>query len=270
MPNLPRFRELFNDISQYKGHSLFQDVLARWLGPARFAVDELQRRFSRFAPSNCKDEGAQLAMWNMYALSRVNDLLLLSFQSARREKSPSLSFGCYEDFFSDLGFSVVLADAFTPFHHEVAHVEQAKSHDDQIQLLEHRWPGLMLGELMFSRSGVAVTGGRNNIAKEVAEHSTLYFAFCRQNRRTHDLSVGWGSNSQWRTDFRRDYESGGKRIYNADGKNLLNEPARGERDRDGLTEEERIELCKHRCFIVTPNVSDDLWPFDDRFEEPCS
>jgi hypothetical protein len=129
----------------------------------------------------------------------------------------------------------------------------------------------MLGDMLFSRSGVEVIGGRRHVVKDIAEQSTLYFTYRRQLRRTNDLSMGWVSNSQWRTSFRRDYESGRTWIYNADGKNLLNAKWTSEKeDRDGLTEEERVELCKNRCFIVTSKQDQDLWPFDDRVEEPCT
>jgi hypothetical protein len=125
----------------------------------------------------------------------------------------------------------------------------------------------MLGDMLFSRSGVEVIGGRKHVVKDIAEQSTLYFTSRRQHRKTNDLSMGWGSNSQWRTSFRRDYQVGRTWIYNADGKNLLNADAMSEEDGDGLTKEERAELCKNRCFIVTSKQDQDLWPFDDRLEE---
>src|SRR5262249_44186431 len=103
--------------------------------------------------------------------------------------------------------------------------------------------------------------------KEIAEQSTLYFAYRRQHRKTNDLSMGWGSNSQWRTSIRRDYQSGRGWIYNVDGKNLLNASTIPEDGRDGLAHEERVELCKNRCFLVTSKEDQDLWPFDDRLDE---
>jgi hypothetical protein len=134
-------------------------------------------------------------------------------------------------------------------------------------VVEHRWPGLKFGEMIFSRSGVRVTGGRCHVVKEVAENSTLYFTHRRLHRRTQDLSMGWGSNSQWRTDFRRDYEANGRRHYNSQGRNLLGEEASVEQDRDGLTALERIELCQNRCFIRRRLEDTDLWPYDDRWEQ---
>jgi len=45
----------------------------------------------------------------------------------------------------------------------------------------------------------------------------LYFTYLRRSRPTCDLSHGWGSNSQWSTDFRRDYAGGGMLHHNVDG-----------------------------------------------------
>ena len=211
---------------------------------------------------------AQFAMWNLYALSRVNDLLLLSFQCNPADSTiASVSLDEYETLFSQLGFRIVAESQYSPFRHEIVLVHQSEQAEEPIGVFSHLWPGLMFGDMMFSRSGVEVVGGRKHVVKEIAEHSTLYFAYRRQRRKTDDLSMGWGHNSQWRTSFRRDYESDGKWVYNADGEHLLNVPS-VEEDRDGLTIEERIELCRNRCFIVTPKPNEDLWPFDDRHEEP--
>ena len=93
------------------------------------------------------------------------------------------------------------------------------------------------------------------------------FAACAddpKNRACQDLSVGWGSNSQWRTDFRRDYHAGTDFYFNVDGTNDLRRPL-SEPDRDGLTRGERIELLTHRCFITVDKDKplNDLWPYDD-------
>ncbi len=211
-------------------------------------------------------------MWNLYALSRANDLLLMSFQKGATErKIATISLDEYEAFFSQIGFTAVASGKFSPFHHEIVQVHQSKEDEDPIGVLERLWPGLMLGDMLFSRSGVAVIGGRNHVVKEVAEQSTLYFTYRRQNRKANDLSQGWGSNSQWRTSFRRDYQSDGMWVFhNADGHNLLNAHAVKEADRDGLTPDERVELCKNRCFVVTSKQDEDLWPFDNRLDEPCT
>ncbi len=270
IPETPWFRDLFDGILRYEQNSLFHDVLQPWVAKAQRAVADFARFRSR-SLYDPRDEAAQVAMWNLYALSRVNDLLLMPFQPGAEEiKIATVSREEYESFFSQIGFTVAASGTFSPFHHEIVQVHPSKDDDEPIGILEQSWPGLMLGEMLFSRSGVAVVGGGNHVIKEVAEQSTLYFTYWRRNRKTNDLSQGWGSNSQWRTSFRRDYETGGMWIYNANGKCLLNGQLMPEEDRDGLTQEERMELCKNRCFIVTSKQNDDLWPFDDRIEEPCA
>jgi hypothetical protein len=267
-PTIPWFRELYDDILQYRRHSLYYDVLNPWIEKAQLAITDFTR-FRTCSPYDRTDQGAQEAMWNLYALSRVNELLLLSFQEGAGEsKIAHVTFDEYEAFFAHIGFAVVAPGTFSPFHHEIVQVHQSNQDEEPIGVLEYLWPGLMFGDMQFSRSGVEVIGGRKHVVKDIAEQSTLYFAFRRQHRKTNDLSMGWGSNSQWRTSIRRDYESSGRWIYNADGKNLLNVPAISEEDRDGLTHEERVELCKNRCFIITSKQDEDLWPFDDQLEEP--
>ena len=119
-------------------------------------------------------------------------------------------------------------------------------------------PGLMLGDLLFSRSGVRIVAGSRHALKSVAEQSPLYFAYRRLHRRTVDLSQGWGSNSQWRTLVRRNYVAGDRLIYNIDGTTSLDATGPTHRDEAGLTAAQRLELCRHRCFVVTDNNDPDL------------
>jgi hypothetical protein len=116
----------------------------------------------------------------------------------------------------------------------------------------------MLGPLVIARAGV-VAGG---FVKEIAESSTLYWAYYRANRRTEDLSRGWGHNSQWRTALRRDYLLGGIAYYNVDAR-----PAGPPHDED-LTAAEKLELLRHRCFVRCPKRHDDRFPYGDTYREP--
>lgn len=268
-PAIPWFRDLYEEILEYEGLSLYEHVLGPWIEKAQPAMVDMER-FKSNRPLDRNDEAAPDAMWNLYALGRVNDLLLMSFQDNRENNSfPRLSLNEYEDFFSHLGFTIETSKAFSPFHHEIVQVHQSQEDDEPIGILQHLWPGLAFGEMQFSRSGVVVMGGRDHILQEIAEQSTLYFTFRRRNRKTNDLSMGWGSNSQWRTGFRRDYRIGNTLIYNADGTNVLKPTAQSREDRDGLKFEERVELCRNRCWIITSKDDSDLWPYDDRFEEQC-
>lgn len=265
----PWFRDLYNEILEYDRHAIYWDVLIPWVEKGRAAFEEISY-FKRLGPMNYKSEPLSMSMWNLYALGRVNDILLNCVRESSKHDSkwpPTVALSEYAGFFTNSGFTLVESDVYAPFHHEIVQVHQSADDDEPISVLGQLWPGLMFGEMLFSRSGVEVIGGKNHVIKERAEQSMLYSTYHRPNRKTVDRSSGWGSNSQWRTAFRRDYETGGKWIYNADGKTLLNEQCASLIDQDGLTTAERIELCRNRCFITTMKNDDDLYPYDDRFEE---
>lgn len=263
--DVPWFRDLYYEILEYTGYSLGEDVLGPWVAKGFYAAEQL-RCFQRYAPYDPCDSVAQAAMWNLYALGRVNDLLISALGDFSGLGRLSLDCDGYRDFFLKLGFTTMTVNRFSAFFHEVVEVQQTPAGDQPIERVAERWPCLMLGDLMFSRAGMIVASGRQHMVKPIAERSVLYFTSRRTHRSTQDLSHGWGSNSQWRTSYRRDYLGKDKLIYNADGKNLLHQaPYVGEQD--GLTWDERVELCRHRCFIVTAKADDDRWPYDDRYEE---
>jgi len=105
--------------------------------------------------------------------------------------------------------------------------------------------------------------GRERIDPERAARSTLYWAFARNGRPTTDLSRGWGSNSQWRTSFRRDYEADGVLYYNVD---VVRETRGADPD---LDEAAARELVRHRCFVTGTQPDDDRWPYDRTLIEPA-
>ena len=260
------FRRLYRAIHEYRGYAFCADVLERWQVANAAVIDWLQSLATRSGdqiPPVLRDE-----LWELYALSRVNETLLLWFQDGRADGAdylgPAISTEEYLGFMRCLGLVEAAQTGFSPFLHEIVEVIPADDEDEPIVFVEMRWPALMLGNMMVSRAGVVVSGGRRHIRKEIAENSVLYWAFRRKHRRVADLSVGWGSNSQWRTDFRRDYLVDDKMYFNVDAKpNSRHRPE--EPDRDGLTPDERRELLLNRCFITVDKPSDDLWPYDDRY-----
>ncbi|MDT8350984.1 hypothetical protein [Roseomonas mucosa] len=104
----------------------------------------------------------------------------------------------------------------------------------------------------------------------LASSTTLYFAKRRRHRRTEDLSLGWGSNSQWRTAFRRDYAEGGRLFYNVDAREMIGSSAgaSGPPVDEDLTDVEQVELVTHRCFVRTAKPDDDRWPYSQGYVEP--
>ncbi len=262
------YRELHDAVLADKGRGLYSRLLAPW--SEAHAEERLwlrsfsQRRGDPIPPADDED------LCRLYALSRVSEILVLRFQRGSADGSdypgPEISLAEYASFMMGLGLRRVGETSFSPFFHEIVEVEPAKDDDTPITAIGEFWPALMLGDMLFSRAGVLVTGGRNHTRKEIAETSELYWAYWRKNRRSMDLSKGWGSNSQWRTGLRRDYLLGGRYFFNVDGKRHLLSPA-AEKDRDGLTPSERIELLIHRCFIRSADRPDqELWPYDDIYD----
>ena len=72
--------------------------------------------------------------------------------------------------------------------------------------------------------------------------------------------MGWGGNSQWRTNYRRDYLFNDRFEYNVDAKERP--------DDDDLAPDQRLELVRHRCFVGSEDPHEDLWPYDIRHTEP--
>jgi hypothetical protein len=272
------YRQLYEDLLDYSGACAYQDVLAPWVESHREEVKWLRAFGKRtgdpfpwappFLQATIEDR------WRLYALSRVNQLLMLRFQHGDADQSdyqgPESSIAGYRRFAETLGMEVVSAGRFSPFYNEIVTAEPAANPGAPLTLTAEYWPALMLGSMMFSRAGVGVSGGEKLMLPGIAVSSTLYWALWRKNRPYNDLSHGWGSNSQWRTSFRRDYHIGGRLYFNVDGEYDLAKCHRRRGGEDDLTLAERIELLMHRCFIKTAKPHDDLWPYDDRYSVPIN
>ncbi|MGW2683586.1 hypothetical protein ACWC6I_10550 [Streptomyces sp. NPDC001414] len=103
----------------------------------------------------------------MYALSRVSDALTCKFQPLlpsgcgipwahdihEPERWPQVTRDQYLAAFSRLGMAPVEDVAFEPFFHEVVHVVQHESPEAPVEITGTVGPGLMLGEMLFSRTG---------------------------------------------------------------------------------------------------------------------
>jgi hypothetical protein len=257
------YRELFEAIRDYHGSGLAEDVVLPW---AR-AHDEERRWFGALAAAQVASVPAMPIedLWRLYAMSRVCDLLRLGF--ARRPGYEALYSiavppAAYLEFMAAFEFQRVIEPRFHPFFHEVVLVEQEGDDHAPPVLLAEMWPAHMLGPLLFARAGCRVAAGRRHLSKEIAEGSTLYWAYARNNRPAQDPSHGWGSNSQWRTALRRDYAIAGELLYNVDA-------SPGPPDEsDDLSLAEWRELVRHRCFVRCDKPHDDRFPYDRSFREP--
>jgi hypothetical protein len=285
--NAPLHSDDATDIDIYQDLLLpHLDDALRALEPLRAYGDAQARHWRKQNGVWAYDDQHQLNLWSLYALSRVSDLLLVPFAPVGDTAQFAPFHSTWVPFpldaqertawFLALGMRPIEAVTFHPFYHEIVAVESSSDPSEPITLVETMWPGFMLGQMLLCRAGVKVRGGSQNISKQVAETSTLYFTYRRNNRPTSDLSHGWGSNSQWGTDFRRDYEDAAMFYYNVDRAVSVDEPYPfseydqydAEDQTVSLTRDQRIELLTHRCFIVTDKPHGDLWPFDFTYEEP--
>lgn len=203
-------------------------------------------------------------LWGLYSVSRVNDLMLLRFQNAPIEENgylgPEITLENYVDFFHHIGFTTREITCYHPFNCEV--VEVIQSDIWSVEIAEIKWPAIYLGNMLFSRAGVVVWAPESLLKKGVADQSTLYWSHRRNYRKTSDLSRGWGSNSQWSTKFRRDFEFVDRFVFNADGSNDSKHDAM-----PGLNAEERINFVRHRSLTTKSLQDGDLWPYEERVVE---
>jgi hypothetical protein len=252
--------ELFRTLHDYKGADAYSDLLEPW--PKQHA-DEChwiaafcRRTEGRWNAANDED------LCRLYAAFRVASTLLLRFQVGRADgtdyRGPAICVEGYQFFWEALGFRVPEVSGFHPFFHEIVGVEQAPLAGTPIQIVRQVWPPIMLGSMMFCRGGSIVSGGTAHVVKDVAEHSKLYWTFRRKDRPYADQSHGWGSNSQWRTALRRDYQSSTGFYYNVDAEEALNEAAG---IIDGIEASAMIELVRHRCTIKVAIDDTDLYPY---------
>ncbi|GAA1952218.1 hypothetical protein [Kitasatospora viridis] len=277
-------RELYEALTWHEGPDPYATVVGPWLDRARGGY----RRWLAGAAEDSSwwaegatgpEPGGQELLWELYALSRVSDQLLLGFDASGPTPSPH----AYLDLFACLGMTPFdSGGAFDPFLHEIVEVEQTPDPYAPIEAVEVLRPGLMLGQLLFARAGVRIRAGAEHAQCGVADRSPLYWTFRRANRPTVDLSQGWGSNSQWRTDFRLDYRTpAGDRLNVAgdrpiDGNPELHpdHPANLGPEERLLTPGERRELLRHRCLLRAPEAAEalagspgwerELMPFDWR------
>lgn len=272
--NMLSFRALFHQLVAYTGDDVYHDVLLPWQPQAAETMSVLSsygdgeaRLWRKDQPDACSEDGTNYytCSEHLYAVSRVSEMLLLPFQPVRNRTEfplaaynegwlPSIRLEERNEWLLSLSMRQVDHPVFHPFYHEIVEVEQAPEPDEPISLVETLWPAFLLGHMLFCRAGVKVRGGVGFIRKDIAENSRLYWAYTRNNRQAVDLSHGWGHNSQWGTDFRRDYVDDDTYYYNVDGGHDIHEEARAEYqngDEPTLTLPQRIELLTNRCFILT-------------------
>lgn len=250
-------------------------VLERWLRehPRHLAeIREVGRADHHLSRIRRSPTGGYTALERLYALGRLLDLLLLNHQERPEDRllgdrtdAHFPARGVYEWFCDALGADPIGGRPFHPFFHEIVEVQQAEDADEQPSIVAELWPGHLMDRMLLVRAGVVVRAGSAWLVRGVADRSVLYWTHWRRARRTDDLATGWGSNSQWATDFRRDYLVDGQLHYNVD--EALREPT-GRPFVDDLDPAAMTEIVRHRCLTVVDH-GDDLFPYDHHHTEPA-
>jgi hypothetical protein len=244
------------------------EVLQPWLAANPTTVRALRRMGEPDMATVALDAEDR---WTLYALSRVVELLLRPWQpqpaeSGGEEDSDEwLTRQAYRDFRAAVGATFPVVAAFHPFLHEIVEVEQAEDPDEQPSVVAERWPGSFIGSLVLARAGVSVRAGAHHLDARVATTSPLLWSWDRRYRPAMDLSHGWGHNSQWRTDFRRDYLLPDRLLYNADA--ALTAP-RAQPGRE-VPDEIVAELVRYRSSIRVEHDPDEWWIWDCHYSEPA-
>lgn len=271
-------RELYLALRDYEGDRAYDDLIVPWLDEGAEAYRNVLAPLAEYGrvPGGVDRSDYWLAI--PYALSRVSDVLSLGFQPEPdpdvatpwahtlhlvSHTWPAISRDDYLASFTRLGMTPIGGSAgFDPFFHEIVEVEQAADATEEIVITDLVWPGLMLGQMLFSRAGVRVRAGADRAQRGVADRSPLYECFLRRHRPTIDGSLGWGHNSQWDTDFRRDYRTEEGAYLNVDGVGDIASD-RIEMGPDDvlelddellLTLDERRELLRNRCLLREPGA----------------
>ena len=240
-------RRLYFAVHSYAGPALFREVLAPWLDEHSVALRE------------------RLALLRVYGEWRRveyvwGDLLEQAYALHLPDHVAGVTEDEYVRVFSALGMRRARVARFDPFFHEIVAVEQSDEPDAPIEIIDEWWPCMMLGQLLFGRAGVRVRAGAHHAVAGIADRSMPGEVFIRRHRPTTDGSLGWGSSSQWKTDFRRDYLTPDSNHFNVDEQTGIDEDSEFGDGR--LTLLERRDLLRHRCKVrplVHVPESGDSW-----------
>ena len=262
----PGFRWLFRDLGEYLATR--QDVPGEPIEAAdtillpglrhMWRTIGFMQELGRPEAAEWPSDAIESLLCELYALSRIGDVLLAPFQEPNDLARPDVwnlvrsdvwhelpEHAAYSRFCEALEMTRVDERTFHPFFHEIVTVEIADGLEADVELVDEVWPGYMLGCLLFTRAGVRVRARAESLSTSAAR-SPLYFSWWRRNRFTIDASHWWHNDkSQWDTEFRRDYALPDRLLYNVDGDRDLDAPFLDD-EPSSPSREERLELLRFR------------------------
>lgn len=277
MAHIANMRGLYYKIFEFEGDNLYNELLLPWLEQSSY-ID-----FINEVANNLYDSHTNLNdihSIELYALTRVLDILTLPFQESRtdltrihlnkeRWKGHSITVSEYTKFIEALGLQVIQPSIFHPFECEIF---EAKLDESNFEIVDTIFPAVMLKNLMIKRAGVFITVDNTYDLKNI-NTSTMYWTFRRNNRPCEDLSHGWGSNSQWSTRHRVDLKTKDGYVYNETGEISLNVSEKHLKPKhnmylleDNLSLNDGIELVRYRQLISKSN-DNGLYPYHFKYIE---
>lgn len=251
------YYQLFHSIQEQKEESLSSELLENWV---KENPEEIRwiKKLSSYSQEDWQNSSSD-ERCKIYALGRINELALFKLDQLKSSDSFTSSFETYLHFFEKLGLEIKKTNNFHPFFHEIVEAEESQIHRE-ITLKAVHYPILMIGNLLFSRARVSVLLPKGKYNLDCIKNSTLFWAYRRMNRKTEDLSSGWGSNSQWRTEMRIDLETEKQYFYNLKGGNIdLNKE-------EGNHIQSLIDFLKFR-HIIFPMDEEEYFIYEYRYEE---
>ena len=180
---------------------------------------------------------------------------------------PNLFLDEYIAFAQSIGLSCDQPKEFHPFFYEIVDIKAG-----EVPFLLHsvHYPALFLGNLLINRGGATITLPIEQYPINEIKTAPIYWAYTRNKRDAHDLSHGWGHNSQWFTGFRFDFKTDKGLFYNFRAKDTLNNPNQevlATLEKDNISLSEAIDLVRYRQLLY-PHKKEQQWPYDYRFFEP--
>lgn len=265
-----KFKILYNLILQYDGHDVFDQLIFPWI--KEHEVKNYFKMLEEKIIINPIPKLPQEDLFELYAFNRILDLLTLNLQSDNNAdgsdwKGHHCTENQYINFIQSSGLEVYTPKIFQPVYCEILEAESGKSN---FEITQCGFPCVKLKNIILKRAGVKIMLDENKYQIDSINNSTVYWAHWRKNRKFQDQSLGWGSNSQWRTSARLDIETDDSFIYNIYGNVNLNDPTDENKEdilQQGLNITDAIELTRHRLFISSGKDDSDLYPYEFRYEE---